>query len=80
MWKWKYESCSRCGINYRMPMLVNDEIWLAVNGKEGGCLCANCFIQIAQEKSIDIQSEYIERLYVFDPDRRGFNIIDRIGV
>jgi len=71
---WKCESCRHCGINYRLLIGIRDDIWIAVNGKERGCLCVNCFLQIAQEKNIKILDEHIRKLYVFSS---GFYIIDR---
>jgi len=76
MYTWEYESCNLCGINYRLPIGIVDKTWLAVNGKSEGCLCVNCFLQLAQEKGIEITIDDIERLYVFNPDANCFYIIE----
>jgi len=79
MWLWEYESCNRCGNCYRLPYIVKDDIWLKINGREGGCLCFNCFIQIANEKNVLVQLEDIEVLWVFQKEGTYcFNIIGKI--
>ena len=80
MWKWEYESCNNCGINYRLPIGIRDDIWLKVNGKEEGCLCINCFLQIAEKKEVEIKKEYIDKLYKFNPKGLCFDIINRINL
>ena len=79
MWDWEYESCNRCGINYRLPIDVQNDVWIVVNGKEGGCLCVNCFLQIAEEKGFIVKKEHIHQLYVFNPKGKGFDIIRKGG-
>ena len=76
MWQWQYESCTKCGLNYRMVIWVRTEKWLKVNEKEQGCLCPSCFFQIAQEKMIEISCKDIIDLWVFDPgEKNSFDII-----
>jgi len=82
MWLWEYESCNRCGSCYRLPAGWIDSKWLAINGKEKGCLCIDCFLILAQEKNISINIRDIERMYVFDPSGESsgfFYIIKPIG-
>jgi len=68
MWSWQYESCNRCGCCYRIPTDWVDNKWIEVVGSKNGCLCAECFIKIAQQKRINIKKQDIELMWLFDPD------------
>lgn len=54
MWTWKLESCRRCGCTYRVVSHWKDLTWLNVTGREGGCLCLNCFVELANEREITL--------------------------
>jgi len=71
IWKWEYENCRRCGINYRLPIGIEDSIWIKVNGRLGGCLCVNCFLILANKKGIRIEKDHFVRMGVFNPERDG---------
>ena len=77
IWKWEYENCYSCGSNYRLPAEIRDDIWIKVNGRSEGCLCVDCFLQIASEKGIKIKEEHFIRIWVFNPERGG-NYFDMI--
>ena len=68
IWKWEYENCRRCGINYRLPIGIEDSIWIKVNGRLGGCLCVNCFLILANKKGIRIEKDHFVRMGVFNPE------------
>ncbi len=81
IWRWGYENCRSCGINYRLPVNVKDGTWIKVNGIEEGCLCINCFLQIAHDKGIGIEKKHFDNMWIFDPERnlKGIDIIGEIG-
>jgi Na+-translocating ferredoxin:NAD+ oxidoreductase RnfC subunit len=57
---WEYESCERCGHCFRICWSVKDEKWIAVHGDDSGCLCIDCFIELAHAKNIEINNDDIE--------------------
>lgn len=65
---WPYESCERCGHCFRLCWSVKDNKWIEVMGHEEGCLCIDCFIELAYKKGIFIQKSDIERIEVFNPE------------
>jgi len=78
IWEWEYENCGSCGSNYRSDYGIKDDIWIKVNGRSGGCLCVDCFLQLASKKFIKIKKEHFTRMGVFNPERGG-NYFDLIG-
>lgn len=55
---WFGERCksSRCmGRRNCIGFEVDDEVWMAVIGDENGCVCPQCFDEIAQEKGIEYE-------------------------
>jgi len=64
---WEYESCRRCGHCFRLCWQVSDDKWIAVHGNEGGCLCIDCFIELANKRGIKINNSDI-RMELFNPD------------
>ena len=78
MWTWKYESCRRCGSCYRVPIGWVEEAWLGVNDISDGCLCADCFITIAQQRNFKLLHSDIECMWFFDPDGAIGGCIDII--
>ena len=74
---WECESCNRCGICYRLPYRMKDEVWVRVVGHEGGLLCFDCFIRTAEEKGVEIKLEDIESLWVFQAE--GHKCFDIVG-
>jgi hypothetical protein len=79
MWTFECESCDHCGRCYHLPTLWRDEIWLAVNGQDSGCLCAECFIELALKRGIDVGVGDIELLWIFTDSKKDSVIIDKIG-
>jgi hypothetical protein len=75
MWSWPYESCDNCGKCYRMVYRIKDETWLKINEKDGGCLCVDCLLSIAQRKKISFSIEDFIHLWVFNPDGGSFDIL-----
>ncbi len=78
IWSWRYEACNHCGSNYRLPHIIDNDTWIKVNGGEGGLLCFDCFLQLAQEKEVNFQLKHIDHLWVFHPDGESFDILDRL--
>lgn len=60
---WYYESCDRCGCNYRIAGNWNDAVWVAVVGSPYGCFCPECFIQMAEEKGIAVSLDDVKLWY-----------------
>lgn len=63
---WEYESCIRCGHCYRVLWKISDEKWNAVKGDQNGCLCIDCFLEMANNKNIVINANDIQ-VKVFNP-------------
>jgi len=61
---WEYESCERCGHCFRVCWSASDESWNAIHGDDGGCLCIDCFVELAERKGV---KPVIERMEVFSP-------------
>jgi hypothetical protein len=64
---WQYESCQRCGHCFKLNWSARDDKWLEVLGNEDGCLCIDCFIEVAKEKNVIITQHDIERMEIFNP-------------
>lgn len=79
LWAWGYETCSKCGMDYRLVIDIKDQTWLLVNGTDSGCLCNNCFLKIAQEKNINISLDDFNKLWVFNPNGNSFDIIKGVN-
>lgn len=77
MWQYECESCDNCGRCYNLVGYWDDNKWLSVNGQEGGCLCVECFLELADIKNINISSQDIERLWVFKERGASFDIVRR---
>lgn len=76
--KWEYETCDKCGIDYRLSCAIKDSVWVKVNNRKEGCLCINCFLKIAQEKKVGVKREDILWLWVFDPEDKSSGCFDLI--
>jgi len=70
-----YEQCDRCGQDYHIVLGIGNELWIRINGREGGCLCPSCFFKIAEDKGIKIELKDIRDLFVFCPSTHCFDII-----
>ena len=75
MWTWNYESCERCGSCLRIAYTIQDEIWYIVYGSDKGCLCLNCFLELASEKNVTITPDHFKWLCLFNGDKPSFDII-----
>ncbi|MDD5650300.1 MAG: hypothetical protein PHF86_07790 [Candidatus Nanoarchaeia archaeon] len=64
---WQYESCERCGHCYKLYWSVKDSIWNLVQGNENGCLCIDCFVELAKEKNVRLSKDDFEHIEVFLP-------------
>lgn len=64
---WPYESCERCGHCFHICWTAKDDKWIEVYGNENGCLCLDCFIELANAKNIDITQDDIEFMKLFNP-------------
>ena len=64
---WKYESCDRCGHCFKLCWSAKDDIWMKVMNTDNGCLCIDCFVEIAKNKNIYISNKDIERIDIFNP-------------
>jgi hypothetical protein len=64
---WKYESCERCGHCFRLVWSVKDPLWKAVYGSSNGCLCFDCFVELAMRQNIELTKDDIVKLEVFLP-------------
>ena len=64
---WPYESCNRCGHCFKVCWNTKNDLWLTVYGSEGGCLCIDCFIELANKKGITIHETDIGTLELFNP-------------
>lgn len=67
---WPYESCERCGHCFRVCWSANNKKWREVYGSESGCLCVDCFIELANKRGIKLDSSSIERIEIFNPQGR----------
>jgi len=56
MWRWDFESCSRCGHCYSVAYMVRNEVWKRV-ADENEKLCLNCLFELARKKGVDIKRE-----------------------
>lgn len=58
---YKYETCKKCGVGYRLMWWVDNKIWEKVFGNSDipGCYCLTCFVEIAESKGIKIGEEQI---------------------
>jgi hypothetical protein len=45
------EICTNCKRKYDVIWTVSDDLWLLINGTEGGTLCPHCFDEIFFEKT-----------------------------
>lgn len=77
MWFWDYESCERCGSCFRVAYLVKDEIWNSVYGSSEGCLCINCFLELASKKKVLVTPDSFKWLCLFNGDDPSFDIIEQ---
>lgn len=64
---WRNESCDRCGHCFRLCWSVRDEKWLEVCGSDDGCLCLDCFVELANRRGIGLVQTDIERMDLFTP-------------
>jgi hypothetical protein len=64
---WKYESCERCGHCYKLLWSTTDKIWFEVHENMNGCLCLDCFIELAKRKKIELNEDSIKLLEIFNP-------------
>lgn len=67
---WPFETCKRCGRNFRVRWNVKDEIWQKVMNVEddgGGSLCVDCFIDAALNKGVHVKKEYFT-IDIFIPE------------
>ena len=62
MWKWKFESCQRCGACLHVVYKIPDEQWKVIMGHSGGILCLNCLFELASAVRIDMHFEFITTL------------------
>ncbi len=67
IWGWEYENCGSCGSANRLTIELKDDVWVKVNGRFGGCLCVDCFLQIASSKGIRIRKEDFTWMWAFNP-------------
>lgn len=56
---WPYERCSGCGREQRLAWAVTDELWAKVIECPDvqKVLCLECFLSVADEKSIEVNNE-----------------------
>lgn len=68
---WEYESCERCGHCFKICWSARDQKWVEVYGSDDGCLCIDCFVELAEERGISVEPEDIERmgLFVYVPEK-----------
>ena len=71
---WESESCYKCGCNYRLCINAKQETWNKVVGSENGCLCANCFLTLAESKGIQLCKKDLGQIWVFNPNGKSFDI------
>lgn len=64
MFLYDWETCNRCGRNYDLCIGLSPNKWDEVNGKSEGCLCPDCFFQVAREKKIKIKLDDIRDFFV----------------
>lgn len=64
---WEYESCERCGHCFRLYWKTKNSKWIEVYGGENGCLCIDCFIELANKKNIPLVKNDIEKIELFNP-------------
>lgn len=64
---WQYESCERCDHCFRLCWSAKNEKWIEVYGNNSGCLCIDCFIELANKKEIILEKSDIERIELFNP-------------
>jgi hypothetical protein len=64
---WQFESCERCGHCFKLCWSVKDEIWKMVYGSDNGCLCIDCFVELANECGIKLKNKDFEAIDLFNP-------------
>ena len=62
---WQYESCENCGHCFKVCWDAQDENWIEVCGSDNGCLCIDCFVEMAKRKGIKPK---IEKMKLFNPE------------
>lgn len=72
-----YESCNRCGSVYRLVGDWSDKVWIAVVGHEGGLLCPSCFVELANQKGINLTIDDVQKIWVFQ-DGDSFDVYNVI--
>lgn len=65
---WSFESCEKCGHCFKLMWSIKNEKWIKVMGTDNGCLCIDCFIEIAKKKNIKITQNDFETIEIFNPD------------
>ena len=73
LFKWPYESCKRCGKSFRIVWSVKDEFWYKVMQRKdngGGSLCLDCFIELAENKDIELKEDDFNFIYPLLKGRR----------
>jgi hypothetical protein len=75
LFEWPYESCRRCGHCFKVQWNVRDEKWKEVIGvldEGGGSFCIDCFLEIADNKYVEIKPSDFTILEYFDPFNKGW--------
>ena len=68
IWRWKNESCERCGSCFKLAYSLRDETWNAIYGNENGCYCLDCAIAVAKRRGVRITADDVTWLALFDGD------------
>jgi len=75
--KWKYETCSSCGIRQRLAWAIKDIVWKKVMGTENDVVCLECFLDEADENRIEITKEDFTFLGWIGENINGDILIDK---
>lgn len=65
---WAFESCENCGHCFKIVWSVKNQKWVEVYGNEHGCLCLDCFVELAYKKNVKLEKSDFEALEIFLPD------------
>ena len=75
MWQYDYESCGRCGNNFNVAYILYDKKWVEIYGNDGGCLCVDCLMDMANKKGIFLKKEDFRWLCLFNNGNNFSDII-----
>ncbi|KKN24941.1 hypothetical protein LCGC14_0889890 [marine sediment metagenome] len=77
LWEWEAESCNRCGSCFKLAYSLTDAAWNALYGSDGGCLCLNCAVEMAEEKGVEVRAEDVLWLCIMLSEPPFHDIVNR---